>query len=341
MTDSRDEQQAHWDSRDGERAGSARAAEEGPASFRDHEDDAPQGHFAEHGRPGADTGGDGGDPGGAGDDADRVVTTVVNPRIVPAGSRTPAPRTPEPSRTRMAVLAAVAALAITGLSTGAYALYGGSDDEEISRSGAAPGPEWKGGQENDAPGVASPPSRSSPGEGDGKKPGGGRSSDAESPGDEGGDRPPEEDDEDSPAPEEPPGGPGGGGGADGTVRIGNHNSDQCINVPEGQVRDGMFLEIRTCSGASSMKWTFEDDGTVRAGDLCMDVANGSTEDGAVIQLAYCSGNPAQQFVLSEASDLVNPQADKCVAVRNGEVRSGEHLELRTCSGEDSQKWSPA
>jgi hypothetical protein len=90
-----------------------------------------------------------------------------------------------------------------------------------------------------------------------------------------------------------------------------------------------------------MRWTFEDDGTVRALGLCMDVANGSTENGTVIQLADCSGNPAQQFRLSEGSDLVNPQADKCVAVRDGNVQSGTPLQLWECTGEDSQKWSPA
>ena len=72
----------------------------------------------------------------------------------------------------------------------------------------------------------------------------------------------------------------------------------------------------------------------------MDVANGSTENGAAIQLADCNGNPAQQFRLSEGSDLVNPQANRCVAVRDGNVQSGSQLQLSDCTGEDSQKWSP-
>ena len=54
----------------------------------------------------------------------------------------------------------------------------------------------------------------------------------------------------------------------------------------------------------------------------MDVAWGSTANGAAIQIANCSGNPAQQFVLSAAGDLVNPQANKCVDIAdwNGERR---------------------
>ncbi|SCK45787.1 RICIN domain-containing protein [Streptomyces sp. WMMB 322] len=278
------------------------------------------------------------------DEVSRVVTTV-NPTIVPAGSRSPAPATRPGGRVRAAVLAAVAALALVGLSTGGYLLYGGDDRGEISGSGPGAAPEWQGGQENDAPGYAPSPEESTPGSDKDGKPGrskspGGGSHDG-SPGDGDKDRPPREGDgKPPPGGDGPPGGSGGGNGSGGTVQIRNHNSDQCINVPDGQARDGMFLEIRTCSGAPSMRWRFADDGSVRALGLCMDVANGSSENGTVIQLAHCSGNPAQQFRLSEGSDLVNPQADKCVAVRDGDVRSGQHLQLWDCSGDDSQKWSP-
>lgn len=330
MTGSRDGQQPPADSRSAESAGSARAEEEASASSQDREyDGGPTGS-------------------GAPPDADGVsrVVTTVNPRIVPAGSRNPAPPAPPPSRTRKAVLAAVAALALVGLSTGWYLLSGGSGADERSGPGVTPGPEWRGGRENDAPGTASPPGPSASegkGKDDDKKPGDGRSSPSRTDDEDAGEhRPPQNGDGQAPpAPERPPGGSdGGGNGSDGTVQIWNHNSDQCVNVPGGEGRDGTPLEIRTCSGAGSMQWTFAGDGTVRALGLCMDVANGSRENGAVIQLAYCSGNPAQQFRLSEGSDLVNPQADKCVAVRDGNIQSGTPLQLWECTGEDSQKWSP-
>ncbi|MFC4496493.1 ricin-type beta-trefoil lectin domain protein [Streptomyces ovatisporus] len=281
--------------------------------------------------------------------AGRIVTTV-NPRIVPAGSRNPEPSAPS-GHTRRTVLVAISALTVLGLLTGAFALYGGSDTRQSTGTGAAPGPEWNGGRENEAPGFGEPSAGGSPsddgkegegdgdeGSGEGDRPGSG------SPGEEGDgkDRPPQDDGAERPtAPAPPPGGSGGGGGPDGAVRLWSHNSDQCIHVPGGEGRDGTPLQVRTCSGSGAQRWSIEGDGTVRALGLCMDVANGSVENGAVIQLARCSGNPAQQFVLSEASDLVNPQADKCVAVRDGDVQSGTPLQLWECSGEDSQKWSPA
>ena len=72
----------------------------------------------------------------------------------------------------------------------------------------------------------------------------------------------------------------------------------------------------------------------------MDVAWGSTDNGAVIQIANCSGNPAQQFVLSAAGDLVNPQANKCVDVTDWNGNAGARLQLWECDGAANQKWRP-
>jgi hypothetical protein len=325
MTGFRDEQQPQGDSQGRESADSARGADERSASPQDREEKTARAGFRRDGE--ADTAG-------------RVVTTV-NPRIVPAGSRSPVPPPPPPGRP-WAVLAVVAALSLAGLSAGGYLLFGGDEARETTGSGVTPGPEWNGGQDNEAPGSASPPSDSPSGKDKGKdkdkKPGPAPSSHDEPSGDggesDGGDRPPQNGDGQAPpAPERPP------RYSDGSVRIWNHNSDQCINVPGGEGRDGTALAISTCADVDSMRWTFENDGTVRALGLCMDVAGGSRENGTVIQLAYCSGNPAQQFVLSEGSDLVNPQANKCVMVKDGNIQSGTPLVLWDCSGEDSQKWS--
>ncbi|MFE7645512.1 ricin-type beta-trefoil lectin domain protein [Streptomyces phaeoluteigriseus] len=118
-------------------------------------------------------------------------------------------------------------------------------------------------------------------------------------------------------------------------------SDRCVDVTgsqDGKGRDGTPLQIHDCSGTANQKWVFKGDGTVRSLGMCMDVAWGSREDGAVIQLARCSGNPAQQFVLSTAGDLVNPQADKCVDVKDGGTGNESKLQLWTCSGTPNQKW---
>ncbi|MHC3472986.1 ricin-type beta-trefoil lectin domain protein, partial [Streptomyces sp. 7R007] len=118
-------------------------------------------------------------------------------------------------------------------------------------------------------------------------------------------------------------------------------SDRCIDVTDGDDgvgRDGTRLQLWDCAGSANQKWDFRGDGTVRSLGMCMDVAWGSKDDGAAIQLARCSGNPAQQFVLSQAGDLVNPQADKCVDATDNGTGNGTKLQLWTCSGTPNQKW---
>ena len=68
------------------------------------------------------------------------------------------------------------------------------------------------------------------------------------------------------------------------------------------------------------------------------MAWGSTANGAVIQIVGCSGNPAQQFVLSAAGDLVNPQANKCVDIKDWNADDGARLQLWDCAGGANQKW---
>ncbi|MDX3076791.1 ricin-type beta-trefoil lectin domain protein [Streptomyces sp. NPDC088354] len=137
------------------------------------------------------------------------------------------------------------------------------------------------------------------------------------------------------------GGSGGGTGTvPGTALVGNA-SQRCIDVTDandGKGKDGTPLQIWNCNGRANQKWEFASDGTLRALGLCMDVAWGSHENGAVIQLANCHDSGAQQFRLSAAGDLVNPQADKCVDVVDEGTGAGTRLQLWTCNGQSNQKW---
>ncbi|MGW4024174.1 ricin-type beta-trefoil lectin domain protein [Streptomyces sp. NPDC005009] len=126
----------------------------------------------------------------------------------------------------------------------------------------------------------------------------------------------------------------------GDLIVGN-GSERCITVPlkKGKAEDGTALVLQDCDPeAANQRWDFRGDGTVRSMDMCMDVAWGSKEDGAEIQLARCSGNPAQDFVMSPAWDLVNPQADKCVDAMWSGTANGTGLHLWTCGGTPNQKW---
>jgi hypothetical protein len=115
-----------------------------------------------------------------------------------------------------------------------------------------------------------------------------------------------------------------------------HN--KCIDVPNGNFADGQRLAVWDCHDGTNQKWEFVN-GTLRTqNNKCMDVAWGSVADGAAIQIVTCNGNPAQQFVLSGAGDLVNPQANKCVDIAEWNANNGAVLHLWTCTGGANQKW---
>ncbi|SCF21053.1 Ricin-type beta-trefoil lectin domain-containing protein [Micromonospora purpureochromogenes] len=113
---------------------------------------------------------------------------------------------------------------------------------------------------------------------------------------------------------------------------------KCVDVPNWNFADGQRLIVWDCHGGTNQRWEFVN-GTLRTqNNKCMDVAWGSTANGAAIQIATCSGNPAQQFVLTAAGDLVNPQANKCVDIAGWNPNNDALLQLWECTGGANQKW---
>jgi streptogrisin C len=129
----------------------------------------------------------------------------------------------------------------------------------------------------------------------------------------------------------------GGGSSGGNSLISSLNS-KCIDVPNANFADGVPLQMWGCNNTAAQKWNFVNGTLQTSNNKCMDVAWGSTANGAVIQIVTCSGNPAQQFVLSAAGDLVNPQANKCVDIDAWNANDGARLILWDCTGGANQKW---
>jgi streptogrisin C len=127
-----------------------------------------------------------------------------------------------------------------------------------------------------------------------------------------------------------------GGGNGGTSRLIGQHSNKCIDAPTWN--DGQQLTIFDCHTGPNQQWTNPGDGTLRTNGRCMDVAWGSRDNGAIIQIVGCSGNPAQQFVLSAAGDLVNPQSNKCVDVSGWGTANHTGLVQWDCHGGANQKW---
>ncbi|GAB7046019.1 ricin-type beta-trefoil lectin domain protein [Catenuloplanes indicus] len=112
-------------------------------------------------------------------------------------------------------------------------------------------------------------------------------------------------------------------------------ADKCIDAPKAA--DGVALQLWTCTGGASQKFTFEN-GTIRHKGFCMDLAWGESADGTRIQLAKCNGGWAQRFKINGAQDLVNTELGKCVDVVDWNDANGAVLQLWACEGQTNQKW---
>jgi hypothetical protein len=113
-------------------------------------------------------------------------------------------------------------------------------------------------------------------------------------------------------------------------------SGKCL---QANPSDGSPLQLWTCNGSAPQLWTIESDGTIRSGGLCMDAAWAATSNGTRVQVVRCSGNPAQQFALNAAHDLVNIKANRCVDVTDHDTADGTLIQIWDCSGTANQKWT--
>ena len=113
---------------------------------------------------------------------------------------------------------------------------------------------------------------------------------------------------------------------------------KCMDVSEFRYEDGRRPHMWDCTGAVNQRWEHVGGALRTQNGKCLDVAGGATADGTAVQLWTCNGSPAQQFVLSGAGDLVNPQANKCVDIAGWNGANGAVLHLWTCVGGANQKW---
>ncbi|WP_239153321.1 ricin-type beta-trefoil lectin domain protein [Virgisporangium aliadipatigenens] len=115
-----------------------------------------------------------------------------------------------------------------------------------------------------------------------------------------------------------------------------HN--RCVDVPNGNFADRQQLIVWDCWNGPMQRFEWATDRSLRIGGKCLDVDGGSTAAGAKVQLYECNGTGAQQWVLSGAGDLVNPQANKCVDIKDWVPDNGAVLQLWDCTGGAVQKW---
>ena len=129
-----------------------------------------------------------------------------------------------------------------------------------------------------------------------------------------------------------------GGGGSGQAIISNLNN-KCIDVPGANFSDGVRLQMWGCNGTNAQRWNHVN-GTVADVQRQMPGRGRRRHRRTTppIQIVGCNGNPAQQFVLSAAGDLVNPVSNQCVDIVGWNANDGAQLILYDCHGGANQKW---
>jgi hypothetical protein len=116
--------------------------------------------------------------------------------------------------------------------------------------------------------------------------------------------------------------------------------EMCV-VNGGTMSTGA-VQIWSCSGGASQRWTIEPDGLVRAGTSgdCLDVPFSSFVPGRTLWLYPCNGTAAQRFTFTRLGEL--KVGGICVGSAGSLPSSGRPLQLETCTpdgaGKRNQQW---
>jgi GH25 family lysozyme M1 (1,4-beta-N-acetylmuramidase) len=119
-------------------------------------------------------------------------------------------------------------------------------------------------------------------------------------------------------------------------------SGKCLDDPSGKTANGTVIDLSSCTGRASQRWTTVADGTLRTGGKCLNVAANSTSTGARLELEPCNaGNGAQLWQAATDGQLVNPQSGKCLDVPVASAANGTKPVIHSCAnsaGQPNEHW---
>jgi hypothetical protein len=114
-------------------------------------------------------------------------------------------------------------------------------------------------------------------------------------------------------------------------------SGKCLDDPGGKTANGTRVDLSSCTGKSSQRWTVVQDGTLRTGGKCLSTAGDSRSNGAKLQLETCnSQDGAQLWQAAADAQLVNPQSGKCLDVPAASAGNGTQPVIEPCANSASQ-----
>ncbi|WP_285472134.1 polysaccharide lyase family 7 protein [Actinoplanes sp. NBRC 101535] len=114
-------------------------------------------------------------------------------------------------------------------------------------------------------------------------------------------------------------------------------SGKCVDVDAASSVDGTKVQIFECNDTVAQKWSFHEDGTLRALGKCLDVTGGAAVNGTRTVLYECNGAEAQNW-FPRAGALVNTASGKCLDVTDWGRADRTGLQIWTCTGAANQAW---
>lgn len=134
----------------------------------------------------------------------------------------------------------------------------------------------------------------------------------------------------------------------GTYRIRNVNSNQCIDVFQSLTANGANIIQWPCHNYDNQKWQIEAfNGHYRLiaqhSDKAMNVTGSSFANGAnIIQWPWSGGTNNELFDFHEKGgnyEIVAVHSSKCVEVANGSIANEANIQQNTCDSSSKQLWT--
>ncbi|MGM9465196.1 ricin-type beta-trefoil lectin domain protein [Streptomyces murinus] len=116
---------------------------------------------------------------------------------------------------------------------------------------------------------------------------------------------------------------------------------RCVDDAGGSTTAGTKVQINTCSGATSEKWTVGTDGTVKVLGMCLDTTGNATTSGTLLVIDTCKSDATQKWKVTTTGTLVsNANTAMCLTDPAASATTGTQLTLTACGG-SGQTWTNA
>lgn len=126
-------------------------------------------------------------------------------------------------------------------------------------------------------------------------------------------------------------------GPTGPVRLGI--GGKCLDDTGNSTRNGTKIQIWTCNGLATQRWTFAEDGTLRIHGKCLDITNGGTAIGTKLQLWSCTGTGNQRWAVGSDAEIGSPVSGRCMADPGASTKNGTWVELGLCQAGARDAWT--